>query len=95
MPRFIYDPASDRLVEVVEGPRPPSRFPSILRDHAAYLSPLSGKMVEGRYARREEMKRHGVREVDPSERPQGPPVEPDWVSDWRADKNIIRSNPNE
>lgn len=32
-----------------------------------YESPLSGKLVTSKYERREEMKRYGVREVDPSE----------------------------
>lgn len=46
--------------------------PHIWSDLPAYESPLAdprhGKvMVEGRAARREEMARHGVREVDPSE----------------------------
>jgi len=45
-------------------------------------------------ARREDMKRTNTREVDPSEKPARAP-EPDWVKDWRADRGIIRSNPNE
>jgi hypothetical protein len=32
-----------------------------------YESPLSGKLVTSKHERREEMKRFGVREVDPSE----------------------------
>lgn len=32
-----------------------------------YESPLSGKLVTSKYERREEMKRFGVREVEPSE----------------------------
>lgn len=32
-----------------------------------YMSPLGGGLVEDRSQRREEMKRNGVREVDPSE----------------------------
>jgi hypothetical protein len=49
--------------------------------------------VEGRTARREEMKRHNVREVDPSEFRRSPPVEPDWVAEWRADRGIARDKP--
>ena len=49
--------------------------------------------VEGRAARREEMKRHSVREVDPSEFRRSPPVEPAWVADWRADRGIVRDKP--
>lgn len=36
-------------------------------DIPEYISPITRKPVDGRYARREEMKRHNVREVDPSE----------------------------
>lgn len=45
--------------------------PAMLGDLPAYVSPLSMQVVDGRRARREEMARHGVREVDPSERPEG------------------------
>lgn len=52
----------------------PSSFPCphIMSDLPAYESTLADPrgpkvMIEGRAARREEMKRHGVREVDPSE----------------------------
>lgn len=40
--------------------------PMLMRD-VSYVSPLSRKMVTSRSQRREEMKIHGVREVDPSE----------------------------
>lgn len=36
-------------------------------DIPEYISPITGKPVDGRAARREEMKRHNCREVDPSE----------------------------
>lgn len=94
MPRYVYDKATDSVVEVKEAPRPPSSFPSIHRDYAPYYSVVSQKMVDGRYARREEMKRTNTREVDPSEKPQRA-AEPKWVSDWRADRGIERTNPNE
>lgn len=41
--------------------------PFIVSDIPAYKSPLGTGWIEGRTARREEMKRHNVREVDPSE----------------------------
>jgi len=41
--------------------------PYIASDIAPYLSVASGKMVDGRAARREDLKRTGCREVDPSE----------------------------
>lgn len=71
MARYYWSRAQQTFVEYEPGPPPPRMFPAIHGDYAAYRSPLSGKMVEGRYARREEMKRHDVREVDPSERPEG------------------------
>lgn len=40
--------------------------PFVLSD-VAYKSPLSGQQITSRSQRREEMKIHGVREVDPSE----------------------------
>lgn len=41
---------------------------NLMSDLPGYKSPLGdGKWIEGRSARREHMKRHGVREVDPSE----------------------------
>ena len=36
-------------------------------DLPEYISPLTGRPVDGRTARREELKRNGCREVDPSE----------------------------
>jgi len=42
-------------------------MPYVVRD-VSYKSPLSGKEITSRSQRREEMKVHQVREVDPSER---------------------------
>lgn len=67
--------------------------PMIQSDLPAYKSPLGTGWVEGRAARREEMKRHNVREVDPSEFRRAPPVTPEWVADWRADRGIERTKP--
>lgn len=41
--------------------------PFIMRDTPAYKSPVTGKVIEGRAARREDLLRSGCREVDPSE----------------------------
>lgn len=49
------------------GPRPPSRTPHIWSDLPAYKSPLGTGVIEGRAARREEMKRSNCREVAPDE----------------------------
>lgn len=94
MPTFIYDKATDRMVEVVAGPRAPSKFPSIQRDLPAYRSPTGSGVIEGRAARREDLARSGCREVDPSEKPARV-AEPSWVADWRANRGIERSKPNE
>lgn len=45
--------------------------PQIMPDLPGYMSPLGDGYIEGRAARRESMKRNHVREVDPSERPEG------------------------
>lgn len=92
MTRYIWDADAKAMVEVKNQPRPPSRFPQIMRDTPGVKSPIDAKWVEGRAARREHMKRHNVREVDPSEKPSRP-VEPAWVKDWRADRGIERSKP--
>lgn len=41
--------------------------PSIHSDLPGYISPVGNGWVEGRSARREDLKRSGCREVDPSE----------------------------
>jgi hypothetical protein len=46
---------------------PPARGVSVWSDLAAYKSPLGTGVIEGRYARREDLKRGNCREVDPSE----------------------------
>lgn len=47
--------------------------PMIVSDLPAYRSPLGTGVIEGRAARREELKRNHCREVDPSEwKPQRP-----------------------
>ena len=42
-------------------------FPYIRGDLKPYVSPITGKIIEGRAARREDLARSGCREVDPSE----------------------------
>ncbi len=44
--------------------------PMIQSDYQAYYSHASGKMIEGRRARRDDLARTGCREVDPSEGPK-------------------------
>lgn len=45
----------------------PVALPSIMRDIPAYRSPVTGQMVDGRSARRDDLARSNCREVDPSE----------------------------
>lgn len=47
---------------------PPRKTPYIMSDIPEYISPITGRPVDGRAARREDLKRSGSREVDPSER---------------------------
>ena len=42
-------------------------FPYVRGDLKPYVSPVTGKVIEGRAARREDLARTGCREVDPSE----------------------------
>ncbi len=42
-------------------------MPFVLGDLPDYVSPLGSGVISGRAARREDLKRHGCREVDPSE----------------------------
>lgn len=41
--------------------------PAVISDLPAYMSPLGTGMIDGRAARREDLKRNNCREVDPSE----------------------------
>ncbi len=42
-------------------------MPRVVSDIEPYKSPLGNYMVDGNTARREDLKRNGCREVDPSE----------------------------
>ena len=44
--------------------------PMVQSDTPAYFSVASGKMIDGRRARRDDLARTGCREVDPSEGPK-------------------------
>lgn len=41
--------------------------PMVISDLPPYLSPLGTGIIDGRKARREDLARHGCREIDPSE----------------------------
>ncbi|HEY1035006.1 MAG TPA: hypothetical protein VGE09_08495 [Pseudoxanthomonas sp.] len=62
--------------------------PMVVKD-VTYKSPLSGKEITSRSQRREEMKRHNVREVDPGE------FTPTYNSKKRADQSRRDHNPRE
>ena len=83
MTRYTLDPETHKLVEIPEreGPPPPSVFPAIFGDLPAYRSVASGKMVEGRSDRREDLARTGSREVDPSEWTPNPKTEQQAASE--------------
>src|SRR5882757_5802048 len=57
--RYVYDPATKELIEVM--PRRAQALHFIQADLPGYESPASGKWIEGRKARREDMKRTGSR----------------------------------
>lgn len=45
--------------------------PYVLSDIPAYVSPVTGKTIDGRSERREEMKRHDLVELPPRDKPRG------------------------
>lgn len=44
--------------------------PMVIADIPGYTSPIDGRWVEGRRARKEDLRRNGCREYDPTERTQ-------------------------
>jgi hypothetical protein len=54
-------------VPVTAFARAPQVGPMIIRDTPEYRSPIDGRLVDGRAARREDLKRNNCREVDPGE----------------------------
>lgn len=67
MPKYVYDRATGEIVEIVEAPRRKPVAPAIMRDIPEYKSPLGTGWITSRSHRREDLKRGGAREVDPSE----------------------------
>ena len=64
---FRYDPVTKEMYEVGVRDDGPTGM-MIMGDLPAYESPIDGKVVDGRAARREDLKRTGCREYDPSEK---------------------------
>lgn len=65
MTRYVWD--SDKRDWVEPRPRNVPVGPFVWNDLPGYKSPLGTGWIEGRAARREDLKRGGCREVDPSE----------------------------
>jgi hypothetical protein len=59
--RMRWDPSLGKLVEVPVDFRPAIAAPAVFGDLPGYESPVTGKWVEGRRARREDLKRTGSR----------------------------------
>ena len=82
MTRYVW--RDDGFYERTTGERmeAPERIarPFVVKD-VNYKSPLSGREITSRSERREEMKRHNVREVEPSE----------WKPTYRKKENAIRN----
>jgi hypothetical protein len=63
---FRYDAQLGRMIEVAEaGVR---LAPDVMPDLPAYRSPVDGRLVDGRAQRREDLKRHGCRPYETSEK---------------------------
>lgn len=81
MPVYVYrdgllvDKSTGEPMPRVGHNEPPAR-PYYTPDLAPYRSPVTGQVIEGRVARREDLKRHDCREVDPSE----------WHGEYRREK---------
>jgi hypothetical protein len=59
--RYRWDPKSESMVEVPWDSTQQSLSPAVWNDLPGYQSPVSGLWVEGRKARREDLKRTGSR----------------------------------
>jgi hypothetical protein len=57
--RFVYDPATKEMVEV--SARRSAALHFIQPDLPGYESPITGQWIEGRKARREDLRRHNCR----------------------------------
>lgn len=59
--KYVWSPEEKRMVEVATTYTQPANAPAIFDDLPGYESPVNGKWVEGRRARREDLKRTGCR----------------------------------
>jgi hypothetical protein len=67
MAKYVYDRKTGEIVQVFDTPRAKPVAPSVMRDIPEYKSPLGTGLITSRSHRREDLKRGGAREVDPSE----------------------------
>lgn len=67
--------------EPLQVPDGPVARPQMRGDIPAYRSPITGEWITSRSQRREDLARHGCREVDPSEAPS------DHYRNERYDRN--------
>ncbi len=66
--RFRWIKGTNDFVEVAPGYVPPARKgPILLGDYSAYDCPVTGKIVEGRVAHSENLKRQGCRLLEKGE----------------------------
>lgn len=70
MTRYVWRDGHFRDLKTNEPMDLPKReiaTPTVISDLPAYMSPLGTGLIDGRRARREDLKRHNCREVDPGE----------------------------
>lgn len=58
MPRYRFDRDRNDLVEITEAPCKTRNGPFLQPDLPGYQSPVTGAWIEGRAARREDLRRH-------------------------------------
>lgn len=58
---WVWCPKRKELVEITTNTQPEQRAPMVVPDLPGYVSPVTGIWVEGRKARREDLKRTGSR----------------------------------
>jgi hypothetical protein len=74
MPTYIYDRASGNMVDKRTGepaPLPAEYVPpriSVRSDYKAYRCPVTGKVIDGKRAHGENLKRHGCRVLEKGEK---------------------------
>lgn len=61
MPRYIQDPETLELIEIDPNYVPERKAPAVFGDLPGYQSPVSGLWIDGRRARRDDLRRHNCR----------------------------------